>query len=189
MKSDPKASSQEVLAGLVERVTFHNAENGFCVLRAKARGHRDLVTVVGHDMVVMVAVTRVDYTSIDPKQAAEWVPPLRAQDLVDLLPGRGVRERAPQYDMAEDQALALANVRPASARADKAVDELPSVTKLIRIGNNARKMIVQIFALRFNLPLLITSAATPTVNARPAPRRVICRTPDARTKRFSRFVP
>jgi exodeoxyribonuclease V alpha subunit len=37
-----------VLAGLVERVTFHNAENGFCVLRAKARGHRDLVTVVGH---------------------------------------------------------------------------------------------------------------------------------------------
>jgi exodeoxyribonuclease V alpha subunit len=38
----------EVLAGLVERVTFHNAENGFCVLRARARGHRDVVTVVGH---------------------------------------------------------------------------------------------------------------------------------------------
>jgi exodeoxyribonuclease V alpha subunit len=38
----------EVLAGLVERVTYHNAENGFCVLRAKARGHRDVVTVVGH---------------------------------------------------------------------------------------------------------------------------------------------
>ena len=36
------------MAGLVERVTFHNAENGFCVLRVKARGHRDLVTVVGH---------------------------------------------------------------------------------------------------------------------------------------------
>ena len=34
--------------GLVERVTYHNEENGFCVLRAKARGHRDLVTVVGH---------------------------------------------------------------------------------------------------------------------------------------------
>lgn len=38
----------EVLAGLVERVTFHNFENGFCVLRVKARGHRDLVTTVGH---------------------------------------------------------------------------------------------------------------------------------------------
>jgi exodeoxyribonuclease V alpha subunit len=33
-------SSTEVLAGLVERVTFHNEENGFCVLRVKARGQR-----------------------------------------------------------------------------------------------------------------------------------------------------
>jgi exodeoxyribonuclease V alpha subunit len=37
-----------VLAGSIERVTFHSAETGFCVLRIKARGHRDLVTVVGH---------------------------------------------------------------------------------------------------------------------------------------------
>jgi exodeoxyribonuclease V alpha subunit len=48
MSSQAQSSTQEVLAGLVERVTFHNAENGFCVLRAKVRGHRDLVTVVGH---------------------------------------------------------------------------------------------------------------------------------------------
>ena len=48
MKHHQEPSTQEVLAGLVERVTFHNAENGFCVLRIKARGHRDLVTVVGH---------------------------------------------------------------------------------------------------------------------------------------------
>jgi exodeoxyribonuclease V alpha subunit len=41
-------SEREVLAGVVERVTFHNAENGFCVLRVKARGHRDPVTAVGH---------------------------------------------------------------------------------------------------------------------------------------------
>ncbi|WP_347264902.1 ATP-dependent RecD-like DNA helicase [Nitrobacter sp.] len=39
---------RELLAGLVERVTFHNSENGFCVLRVKARGLRDLVTTVGH---------------------------------------------------------------------------------------------------------------------------------------------
>jgi exodeoxyribonuclease V alpha subunit len=31
----------------VERVTFHSGETGFCVLRVKVRGHRDLVTVVG----------------------------------------------------------------------------------------------------------------------------------------------
>ncbi|MEM8548031.1 MAG: conjugal transfer protein TraA, partial [Pseudomonadota bacterium] len=41
-------SDQEVLAGLVERVTFHSPESGFCVLRVKARGHRDLITTVGH---------------------------------------------------------------------------------------------------------------------------------------------
>ncbi|WP_010637990.1 helix-hairpin-helix domain-containing protein [Acidithiobacillus thiooxidans] len=38
----------ELLGGLIERVTFHNDNNGFCVLRIKARGHRDLVTLVGH---------------------------------------------------------------------------------------------------------------------------------------------
>ena len=48
MKPQPEASNQEVLAGLIERVTYHNAENGFCVLRAKVRGHRDVVAVVGH---------------------------------------------------------------------------------------------------------------------------------------------
>jgi exodeoxyribonuclease V alpha subunit len=31
-------SMTEVLAGLVERVTFHSQESGFCVLRVKARG-------------------------------------------------------------------------------------------------------------------------------------------------------
>jgi exodeoxyribonuclease V alpha subunit len=35
-----KQSDGEALAGLIERVTYHNADNGFCVLRTKARGHR-----------------------------------------------------------------------------------------------------------------------------------------------------
>src|SRR6201989_953869 len=48
MPTQPESSTPEVLAGLVERVTYHNVENGFCVLRAKARGHRDVVTIVGH---------------------------------------------------------------------------------------------------------------------------------------------
>ena len=42
----------EVLSGLIERVTFHSNESGFCVLRVKARGHRDLVTVVGHAAII-----------------------------------------------------------------------------------------------------------------------------------------
>ena len=42
----------EVFAGLVERVTFHNEDNGFCVLRVKARGQRKPITVVGHAAVI-----------------------------------------------------------------------------------------------------------------------------------------
>ena len=44
----PRAAPSETLAGTVERVTFHNTENGFVVLNVKARGKRDLITVVGH---------------------------------------------------------------------------------------------------------------------------------------------
>ncbi len=51
MESSTQTSSSthptEHLTGAVERVTFHSEETGFCVLRVKVRGHRDLVTVVG----------------------------------------------------------------------------------------------------------------------------------------------
>src|SRR4051812_22608793 len=49
--SNPQAAQAgpaESLAGLVERVTFHNEESSFCVLRVKARGQRDLITIIGH---------------------------------------------------------------------------------------------------------------------------------------------
>ena len=48
MTAAPVLPSLEQLSGLVERVTFHNADSGFCVLRLKVRGERDLVTLVGH---------------------------------------------------------------------------------------------------------------------------------------------
>ena len=56
----PKAPSDfaESLSGLIERVTFFNEENGFTVLKVKAKGHRDLVTVVG---------------SLPSANAGEWV--------------------------------------------------------------------------------------------------------------------
>jgi exodeoxyribonuclease V alpha subunit len=41
------ANRREPLAGLVERVTFHNPDNGFCVLRVKVKGHHELVTLLG----------------------------------------------------------------------------------------------------------------------------------------------
>ncbi|NND49540.1 MAG: ATP-dependent RecD-like DNA helicase [Rhizobiales bacterium] len=48
MSEAPPTHGEETLAGLIERVAFHNEDNGFCVLRIKARGHKENVAVVGH---------------------------------------------------------------------------------------------------------------------------------------------
>lgn len=49
MTTGPSADRlpDDALRGLVERVTFHNDETGFAVLRVKVGGKRDLMTVVG----------------------------------------------------------------------------------------------------------------------------------------------
>ena len=44
LQPDPTKRFAESLSGLIERVTFHNDENGFAVLQVKAKGHRRLVT-------------------------------------------------------------------------------------------------------------------------------------------------
>lgn len=38
----------ERLNGIIERITFHNLDNGYVVLKVHVKGHRDLITVVGH---------------------------------------------------------------------------------------------------------------------------------------------
>ena len=48
MKTEPLPSDREVLAGLVERITYQNAENGFCVIRVKARGYRGNCSLKPH---------------------------------------------------------------------------------------------------------------------------------------------
>ena len=67
MQAQPPAPA-ESLSGLIERVTFFNEENGFAVLKVKAKGHRDEVTVVG---------------SLPAVSAGEWV----------TAEGRWVRDR------------------------------------------------------------------------------------------------
>lgn len=37
----------ETISGLIERITFHNEETGFCVLKVKAKDHKELVTIIG----------------------------------------------------------------------------------------------------------------------------------------------
>ena len=82
MGTPQPAPDRENLAGLVERVTFHNEDSGFCVLRVKARGQRELITVVGHAAAI---------------GAGEFVRRIRLQECaVDLLRSGG--ENAMQID-------------------------------------------------------------------------------------------
>jgi exodeoxyribonuclease V alpha subunit len=46
-KSATADTPSERLSGSVERVTFHSEESGYCVLRVKTKGKKDLVTVLG----------------------------------------------------------------------------------------------------------------------------------------------
>ncbi len=48
MQEAISSAPNENLNGAVERVTFHSDESGYSVLRVKAKGHKDLVTLVGH---------------------------------------------------------------------------------------------------------------------------------------------
>lgn len=40
-------SEYEYINGIVERITYHNPDNGFVVLKVLVKGHRDLVVVTG----------------------------------------------------------------------------------------------------------------------------------------------
>lgn len=60
VRREPSSQPIESLSGLIERVTFHNEESGFAVMKVKAKGHRDLVSVVG---------------SLASVSAGEWVTP------------------------------------------------------------------------------------------------------------------
>ena len=45
---DAPVTEFDSLCGLVERITYHNEENGFCVLRLSVKGESDLITLIGH---------------------------------------------------------------------------------------------------------------------------------------------
>jgi len=38
----------EYISGVVERITYQNEENGFCVIKIKSKGYTDLITIVGN---------------------------------------------------------------------------------------------------------------------------------------------
>lgn len=47
IQDEASGHTRERLSGTVERITYHNGENGFSVLKIRAKGNREPVTVVG----------------------------------------------------------------------------------------------------------------------------------------------
>jgi exodeoxyribonuclease V alpha subunit len=74
----------ETLDGFIERVTYHNPENGFAVLRVKVTGRADLATVVGTTTSV-TAGEQVEATGrwfIDPQHGQQF----KADELITTHP-------------------------------------------------------------------------------------------------------
>jgi len=74
----------ETLAGQIERVTYHDAESGFAVLKVKVKGRQDLATVVGSLTVVTVGehLEATGQWRIDPQHGQQF----RAHDLKTVHP-------------------------------------------------------------------------------------------------------
>jgi exodeoxyribonuclease V alpha subunit len=83
MKIEPKPSDREALAGSIERVTYQNAESGFCVVRVRIRGRRELVTLVGHAAAIS-AGEWITATGAEPDRLREvdGIGPIRAGRII-----------------------------------------------------------------------------------------------------------
>src|SRR5580692_6333266 len=125
MKSGPATESGvEILAGLVERVTFHNEENGFAVLRVKARGKRDLVTVVGHAAVISAGefIQASGDWNNDRQHGLQFrarflkaMPPTTIEGIEKYLGSGMIRGIGPVYAKNRDGADLTRCIRPGSA--------------------------------------------------------------------------
>ena len=74
----------EEISGLIERVTFHNDDSGFCVLRVKIKGQREETTVVGslpsvNSFLTAVAPITTTRAEVDVSVSSMKRPALRLQ--------------------------------------------------------------------------------------------------------------
>jgi len=88
----------EQISGIIERITFHNEDNGYCVLKVTVRGHRDPVAVVGHAQQVIAGeyLTATGSWITDRNHGLQFkadqiksVPPHTAEGIIKYL-GSGV---------------------------------------------------------------------------------------------------
>jgi exodeoxyribonuclease V alpha subunit len=96
----------EMIQGVVDRVTFHNTETGYCVLKVKAKGHRDPVPVVGKLPQILAGefVEALGQWIVDKNFGAQFkadslrtTPPHTAEGIVKYLSSGLVKGIGPKY--------------------------------------------------------------------------------------------
>src|SRR5580693_1748448 len=96
----------EQISGIIERITFHNEDNGYCVLKVTVRGQREPVVVVGHAQQVIAGeyLTAAGNWVTDRNHGLQFkadeiktVPPHTADGIVKYLGSGVVKGIGPRY--------------------------------------------------------------------------------------------
>ena len=148
----------DAITGVVERITFHNLDNGYCVLRVRAKGHRDLVTVVGHLSQVLAGeyVEATGDWSNDRQHGLQFkaadlksTPPHSAAGIVKYLGSGLVKGIGPTYarkivEVFGDLTLEVIDTSPAQLTQVKGLG--PKRIERIRAGWQEQKHVHRIMA-------------------------------------------
>ncbi len=95
----------EQLVGLIERVTYHNPENGFAVLKVQVKGRHELITVVGPVTSVTAGehLTATGAWTVDRQHGQQFKaddirtsPPTSAEGIERYLASGAIRSVGPQ---------------------------------------------------------------------------------------------
>ena len=139
---------QEKISGHVERITFHNADNGFCVVKIKARGHRDLVTVIGCAATIGVGeyveasgiwINSVNYGLQFKAEHLKAIPPTTKEGIEKYLASGMIKGIGPYF--------ARQLIRAFGEQVFDIIDQQPQrLTELPGIGNKRCEMILSSWA-------------------------------------------
>ena len=106
LNSDPQSPDIKIVEGIIERIVFHNEDNGFSVIRVKAKDHKGLVTVVGNILQASEGEKlHAEGTWIQDKKfgpqfkatALRAVPPATIEGIKKYLSSGSIRGIGPKY--------------------------------------------------------------------------------------------
>jgi exodeoxyribonuclease V alpha subunit len=159
----------EQVTGVIERVTHHSPETGYCVLKVAARGHRDVVTVVGslQQVVVGESVTATGDWVTDRNYGLQFKatdikthPPHTAEGIArylgsGLVKGIGPKTAQRIVDLFGDRTLDVIDKSPASLSEVKGVGPklIEKVRKSWQENQGARKIMVFLHSLQIGTAL------------------------------------